>query len=177
MSFSALPRPDRVVTRFVPVDQEHLRDTDLEPISVQGTLALDLRAADAPPLREIQGTAWSAHGDPTELRAWAGRFAQTVLEALCLERPVTQLLRWTTPHVYRHLERHIAARREAMRSMPRIGRRNAGARATVRSVHICQTRADAVEVSVHVVVGARSRAMAVRLERRSGQWLCTALEL
>ncbi|MFT4009506.1 MAG: Rv3235 family protein [Nocardioidaceae bacterium] len=177
MSFPAQRRPDGIVTRFVPIEAERLSDADLEPRAVQGTLALDLHAADAPPLRTLPGAAWTEQGDPEELRTWAGRFAQTVLEALNCDRPVTQLLRWTTPHIYRQLERRIAARQKAVRSVPRIGQRHPVVRATVRSVHVCQPGPDAVEVGVHIQTGDRSRAMAARLERRGGQWLCTALEL
>lgn len=86
------------------------------------------------------------------------------------QRPVAQLVRWTAPALFRDLERRTRlvqqARGPAARSV----------RPQVRSVHVCRPDTQVAEVSVHVREGARSRALALRLERRHGRWLCTVLE-
>jgi hypothetical protein len=50
-------------------------------------------------------------------------------------------------------------------------------RAHVASVHVFRPATDSAEVSVHVRHGHRSRAIAARLERREGRWMCVALQL
>lgn len=104
-----------------------------------------------------------------ELKAWAGRLAQALVEAVAGRRPVPQLLRWTTPEVYADVERRAAAVARA------AGGRARSVRPQVRSVHLCRPTPDAAEVSVHLSHGPRSRALALRLERVRGRWQCAAL--
>jgi hypothetical protein len=104
-----------------------------------------------------------------ELRAWAARLAQAVVEAVGGRRPTSQLVRWTAPDVYRDLQRRASLVRRAAgphRALP----------PQVRSVHVCRPSPGTAEVSVHVRHGHRSRALALRLERRGDRWLCTVLE-
>jgi hypothetical protein len=95
------------------------------------------------------------------------------VEVLGGDRPVSQLLRWTTKRVYHDLDRRVrilgrtAAAPQRVRTL----------RPQVRSVHVYQPAPDAAEVSVHVGHGHRSRAIAARLEHRDGRWRCAALEL
>ncbi len=153
--------------------------------AVQGTLALDLAldlAPDlalvppAPPLPAPVGPdlhLLAAEGDDRALRGWAATFAQATVEVLGGDRPVSQLLRWTSPRVYQDLERRVrllaraAAAPDRMRTI----------RPQVRSVHLCRPAAGRVEVSVHVRYGQRSRAIAARAELRRGRWTCVALEI
>jgi hypothetical protein len=142
--------------------------------SVQGTLALDLGLVPAAPatpdLRVVPGEPAPAQH---ELRAWAARFAQATVEVLGGDRPVSQLLRWTTKRVYLDLDRRV---RILGRTAP-APQRVRTLRPQVQSVHVYQPAPDAAEVSVHVRHGHRSRALAARLEHREGRWRCAALEL
>ena len=97
--------------------------------------------------------------------------AATTLEVLTGCRPVSQLLRWTTPEVHGAL----SARATAAARRRRPG--TAVARTSVRRVSTCAPRDGVVEAAVVVTVGPRVRAMAVRLEGLDGRWRVTALEL
>jgi hypothetical protein len=105
-----------------------------------------------------------------EVRAWAAQFAQAAVEVAGGERPVVQLLRWTGERVYADLERRAAL---VSRTRGTAARR---IRPQVRSVHACRPTPDSAEVSVHVRHGQRSRALALRLERRRGRWQCVVLQ-
>ncbi len=148
------------------------------PLAVQGTLALDLaslpaRSDDGPPRTpELDPDRRSRveHLRDAEVRSWAARFAQAVTESVCGLRPTTQLVRWTTHEVFRDLDRRAQLVRRA------AGPAHRPVRPQVRSVHVCRPREDAAEVSVHVRHGHRSRALAMRLERRDDRWVCSALE-
>ena len=166
------PRRDlATVTRLVPPGDE--RET-VPVAEVQGSLALAVMPSGAvptaPELRVIDGTGSREH---REVQAWAARFAQATVEVLGGDRPLAQLLRWTTARVYQDLDRRV---RILGRTAPAPQRRRT-IRPQVRSVHVCQPRPGAAEVSVHVQHGHRSRAIAARLERRKDRWTCVALQL
>jgi hypothetical protein len=159
------------VTRLAPAGTER----EVVPVAaVQGSLALDLdrrRAAlAAPELRVIEGGGSREH---REVQAWAARFAQATVEVVGGDRPVAQLLRWTTARVYQDLDRRV---RILGRTAP-APQRLRTIRPQVRSVHVFQPGPGSAEVSVHVRHGHRSRAIAARLERRNGRWTCVALQL
>jgi hypothetical protein len=140
---------------------------------VQGTLALDLRGGrpGLPETPELDppGPARVTHVADSEVRAWAARMAQAVVEAVAGQRPVSQLVRWMSPSVYRDLERRVQLVRRAAEGARTV-------RPQVRSIHVCRPTAVAAEVSVHVRHGGRSRAVAMRMERRGERWQCTVLE-
>jgi len=142
---------------------------------VQGTLALDFGDRPTPPpardLRVVDDAGATVISDE-QVRAWAARFAQASVEVIGGDRPVSQLVRWTTPQVYRDLER----RAQILSRTSPAPRRRLTVRPQVRSVHVCRPTPDTAEVSVHVRYGPRSRAIAVRLEHRDGRWACTALQ-
>jgi hypothetical protein len=148
------------------------------PLAVQGTLALDLGSlagpADHGPPRtpELDPTRQSRPQQPedAEVRGWAARFAQAVTEAVTGLRPTTQLVRWTSQEVFRDLDRRAQLVRRA------AGPTSRSVRPQVRSVHVCRPVDGTAEVSVHLRHGHRSRALALRLERRDDRWVCTALE-
>lgn len=149
-----------------------------EPIaSVQGTLALDLGRApdevlDPPPLAAVLRL------EPRErkrLEAWAFRFTQAAVEIAGGDRPVTQLLRWVTPDVYEDLARRGTLVRAAAFRDGSTGRIQQ-VRPQVESVHTCWIDHEIAEVSARVRYGRRSRAVAVRFERRADRWQATALE-
>jgi len=159
------------VTQLVPPGNRR------EPVpvaTVQGTLALDLGALPpsprTPDLHVVPGNGSPEH---REVQAWAARFAQATVEVLGGDRPLAQLLRWTSARVYADLERRV---RILGRAAPAPQRRRT-VRPQVRSVHVFRPGPDSAEVSVHVRHGHRSRALAARLERREGRWRCVALQL
>lgn len=154
-----------------------------EPVpvaAVQGTLALDLYGwRSMPETPELQPAARprlnlvEGGGSDTTLHPWAARFAQAVVEVLGGDRPLSQLVRWTSDRVYAELGRRV---RILGRSSP-AHQRLRTVRPQVRSVHVFQPTADTAEVSVHVRHGHRSRALAARLEHDERGWRCTVLQL
>ncbi len=159
------------VTRLTPSGDE--RET-VPVAAVEGALALDLgpvhTAPVTPELRVLQGSGSREH---REVQAWAARFAQATVEVLGGDRPLAQLLRWTTARVYQDLDRRV---RILARTAP-APQRLRTIRPQVRSVHVFQPEPGTAEVSVHVRHGQRSRAIAARLERRHDRWTCVALQL
>lgn len=142
--------------------------------SVQGTLALDLEPRREPPhLAEVIPLERPVDHD---IGAWARRYAQAVVEIVGGDRPVTQLLRWSSREVYEDLARRALLVARAGQHLPGQGRVQP-VRPRVLGVHPCFVSRDAVEVSMHVRYGERSRALAGRFERtRDQRWSCTALE-
>jgi hypothetical protein len=137
--------------------------------TVQGTLALAyesaVRSTQAPGLQVLPGAR-------EELEAFAHRFVSAVVEVVGGDRGPSQLLRWTTESVYADLQQRAAL---LARTTP-ADRRVRRLRSQVRSVHVFCPSAEAAEISVHVRRGERSRAIAARIELRSGRWCCTALQ-
>jgi hypothetical protein len=99
------------------------------------------------------------------LRRWSGQFTQAVVEVLAGDRPLSQLVRWTTSGVFDDL----AGRIDAAPSEP--------ARGVVRSLHVSEPADGIAEVAASVRRGPRCTALALRLEGLDGRWQCTALEL
>jgi hypothetical protein len=99
------------------------------------------------------------------LRRWSGQFAQAVVEVLAGDRPLSQLVRWTTSGVFDDLAGRIdASPTEA-------------ARGVVRSLHVSEPADGVAEVAASVRRGPRCTALAIRLEGLDGRWQCTALEV
>lgn len=138
---------------------------------VQGTLALSLADPDA----DVPPDPVHAVADRSQVDSWAGRFAQAATEIAGGNRPVTQLLRHTTPGVYADLARRAQLVASAVGVPTGQGLLQA-VRPVVESVHTCWVGAGVVEASARVRYGARSRAVAFRLEHRQGRWITTALE-
>lgn len=150
--------------------------------SVQGTLALDLQPRFDPPEPAV-GPGPHPIADVIAidgrqrrgLEQWAGRYVQAAVEIVGGDRPVTQLLRWSSRRVYEDLDRRAQL-------VARAGRHQAGqgrvqpVRPRVVGVHTCFLSREKVEVSAHVRYGERSRAVAARFVRRDERWTCTALE-
>lgn len=102
----------------------------------------------------------------------AHHFVQAVVEIVEGDRSPTQLLAWTAPRVYEDLVRRIRLRARRQRRLPPQPR----PRTRVVSIRVCQPRAGVAEVAARVEHGARSHALAVRLEANGQRWICTALE-
>jgi hypothetical protein len=146
------------------------RPLERVPIAqAQAALALDIDSDRAPTTRPSLRI---VTGVDRELDAFAARFAQAVVDVIGGDRGVHQLMRWTTQCVYADLTHRSHALQSAMPSDQRRRR----IRATVRSVHLFRPDTDAAELSIHVRHGARSRAIAARIERIEGRWRCTVLD-
>ncbi len=144
--------------------------------SVQGTLALDL--GHGPEETWEPPVSPSLALEPSErqrLESWAHRYTQAAVEIAGGDRPVSQLVRWTLPTVYEDLARRAQLVRAAALREPTTARLQQ-VRPQVESVHTCWVDDDAAEVSARVRYGRRSRAVALRFERRSERWQVTALE-
>lgn len=110
--------------------------------------------------------------------SWPSQFAQVLSEALAGSRPASQLTPWTTDQ----------ARKRISQLGPMLARPAAAHGPRVRRVIVTSPVQDVLEMTVIVDIGARARAIAVRLERppdpnaRRFQpapgtaWLCTAIE-
>jgi hypothetical protein len=149
--------------------------------SVQGTLALDLTPRQDPP--EVDLLAPRPASDVVdiggaarcEFERFSGRIVQAVVEIVGGDRPVSQVLRWTSPSVYQDLGRRAQLVARAVGRRPGQGGIQ-GTRPQVVAVHTCFVAAEVAEVSAHVRYGRRSRAVAARFELRRDRWMCTALE-
>jgi Family of unknown function (DUF6459) len=89
-----------------------------------------------------------------------------VLEVLSGRRPMVQLTRHVSPAVQRGLARAGGSQPLKSPTAP-----------TLHSLHLSEPAAGVCEMSAIVVVGARYRAVAARLEWRIDHWRCTALQV
>lgn len=130
-------------------------------------LACGLPAVPAAPVRPspVEQLAGATTPDPA---GQAARLAQGVLEVLAGDRPLAQLLPWTTRQVHTDLARYLVA----------LGRHAAPdrRRVTIWRIRISRPADDVAEVCVIVRTMHRGHALALRLEYRAGRWLCSALE-
>lgn len=111
--------------------------------------------------REEETSAVAAPSDPMTVGAgigrsesageWPQQFARLVAEALAGARPVRQLLPWTSERARRHLRM----------LMPLF---SGGQRPRVLRVIATRPTREVVEMTVIVIVGTRTRALAIRLE-------------
>lgn len=154
--------------------------------SVQGTLALDLQPRQDPPppprpsLRVADaplGADLVAIADPLrrDLERWAGRYVQAVVEIVGGDRPVSQLLRWSSREVFENLDRRARLVARAGHHQPGTSRVQP-VRPRVLGVHASFVSGRAAEVSAHVRYGERSRALALRFELHHQGWRCTAVD-
>jgi hypothetical protein len=152
--------------------------------SVQGTLALDLDARRDPPAARPEDAPEAGPGGDVvpidvrrrrEVEQWAWRYAQAAVEIVGGDRPVSQLLRWSTQTVYDDLARRALLVARAGGHRPAQGRVQP-VRPVVVSVRTCFVHPDTAEVGVHLRYGGRSRALAARFELLDGRWQCSALD-
>ena len=149
--------------------------------SVQGTLALDLGPRLEPPdPLPRPGGARLDHVDVDlvqrrRFERHAARIGAAVVEIVGGARPVSQLLRWTTPEVYEDLARRAHLVAASVGQQPGQARLQA-VRPHLVAAHSSFVSEHAVEVSLHVRYGARSRAVAARFELIRDRWQVCALE-
>jgi Family of unknown function (DUF6459) len=176
--------------------------TDRSSTSSDGADVLELPLAPATPISSVQGTLALELGPRVELpetdgtrsrdgvgvdvvgvdlvrrrrfEQHAARIGAAVVEIVGGDRPVSQVLRWTSPEVYHDLARraHLVA--------AAVGRRpGSGGIQSVRpqlvAAHTSFVSERCAEVSLHVRYGQRSRAVAARFELIRDRWQVTALE-
>lgn len=171
----AAPAQWATVTRLGPTGEQGPVPV-APPATVDGSLALKtpvgvLPTHGVPQTPELRLVTGGGSGEDVQL--WAARFAQAVVEVLGGDRPLPQLVRWTSQRVYLELERRMSI----LARTSDAGRRKRTVRPQVRSVHVFHPTPESAEVSVHVRHGQRSRAIAARLELTRGRWQCTVLQL
>lgn len=162
------------------------RPADLAAMSLQGTLALDLEPDLGPPwpASEASNTVTAGADVVTvppgvrhDLHRWVVTFAQSCVEVIGGDRPVSQLLRWTTPEIHHELAyRAGVVARAGVHSAGRGRGRRPSVRPQVQTAHTCFLTEGVVEFCTRVKYGERNRCLAGRLEVVSGRWQCTALE-
>jgi hypothetical protein len=150
--------------------------------TVQGTLALELGPhLDVPEPDALQQPGAGLDVVRVDLvrrrrfEQHAARIGTALVEIVGGDRPVAQVLRWTTPEVYQDLTRraHLVART--------VGRSpGSGGIQSVRpqlvAAHTSFVTERCAEVSLHVRYGQRSRAVAARFELIRDRWQVSALE-
>jgi hypothetical protein len=183
-----LPAPDSAP----PYDDEIARPRDTtwpsarSSTAIQGTLALaftlpsGLPVVPEPPRRlrltgpDLTRPASAEVGLPDPAR-WAALVVQAVMEVVSGDRPITQLVRWTSPEVYEQLSWRRRQRAAGPNRRPDAG--SSPRRALVVSVHVCQPNDQVAEACATVRRDGRVTAIALRLEVERESWRCTALQL
>ena len=114
---------------------------------------------------------WAAKQRPglPDAREWSTTLALALTQSLLGQRSVSQANRWVVDEVL------VAIGMYQRRSLAPHGR--IAIPTAVRSVRVQHPDPQVAEVAVHVAIGKRSAAMALRLEALGDRWLCTALEL
>jgi hypothetical protein len=140
----------------------------------QGALALSYPAPTGLPVEpRAPRLAVVRDGDeqlPGSPEAWTVTFLHAVIEVIACDRPLAQLVRWTSRAVYADIarKRGLVARHRSMTSLRPSRQRLA----TVRVSHPNEVSA---EVAARLTVGTRSRALAARFDYQNDRWVCTAL--
>ncbi|MGC4111243.1 MAG: Rv3235 family protein [Nocardioides sp.] len=177
MTLAAVPDPeDAQVMRLLPGPRVPLA-------SVQGALALDLGPREDVPDPDPEAFVRAAGSDLVRVdlvsrrrfEEHAQRIGSAVVEIVGGDRPVSQLLRWTSSEVYQDLARraHLVAaaggRRPGSGGIQSVRPQLVGMRASFLT-------GSCAEVCLRVRYGPRSRAVAARFELLRGRWQVTALE-
>ena len=111
---------------------------------------------------------------------WPARFARMLTEALAGSRPARQILPWTSKRAQSQFDR-------LLRGFRLGGAGSAAGQSRVLRVLTTRPAQDVIEMSVIAGFGPRTRALALRLERASGEhpeacdnasggWVCTDIE-
>ena len=111
-----------------------------------------------------------------DLQRWIVTFSQACVEVVGGDRPVSQLVRWSTPAVHSELSYRAGVVSRAGVHASGLGRgRRPTVRPQVQTVHSCHVDESTVEFCVRVKYGERNRCLAGRLDLIAGRWQCTAL--
>ncbi|HEY2947053.1 MAG TPA: Rv3235 family protein [Micromonosporaceae bacterium] len=113
---------------------------------------------------------------PPEHRVAAKRFVAVGLEVLNGYRPAGQLRPFCAPADAGTVVELFVTRAAADRCAGPAARRS-GTRLRLRLLRVCEPRSGVAEAAAVFDAGDRCWAMAFRLERRRGSWLCTAVAM
>ncbi|WP_109510328.1 Rv3235 family protein [Nocardioides speluncae] len=147
---------------------------------VQGTLALEMLPQVDPPEGGPIAPVTDIGEVPARVRREFERQAwhqiQRTTEVICGDRPVTQLVRWTSKPVYDQINHRaqVVARAGAHEAGFGRGRRPV-VTPKVQSIHTCFVTPAIAEVSLRIRYGARSRCIAARFELTNNSWVCTEM--
>lgn len=103
--------------------------------------------------------------------AWAATFIQAVVEVIASDRPLTQLVRWTNRAVYADI-----AKRQKVVARHKGSTRLRPSRQQVATVRVSRPAPGCAEIAARITIGARSRAVAARLDYLQDRWLCTDIQ-
>jgi hypothetical protein len=138
-----------------PMPCSHCGGTGLAPV----TAVVHAPVAQPAPLEYVAGLP-----DAGPVRLLVGQALRVLFEAIDGLRPIEQMAKIATVPVVRHVRAARACQR--------------GGRVTqLRSVRICRPTENVAEVAAVVGFDGRVRAVAVRFERTSAGWCCTALSI
>jgi Family of unknown function (DUF6459) len=130
-------------------------------------------AAPPPPARPrwVEDQAWRRPAAPptSEARLAAHRYLAICLEVVGGFRPATHLRVLTAVGAFERITGQLAR-------LPR-GARETGGRVVLRHLVLCEPIAGVAEVAAVVGRAGQVWAMALRLERHHGVWLCSHLEV
>ncbi|UYM04051.1 Rv3235 family protein [Solicola gregarius] len=107
----------------------------------------------------------------TQMEARSRRIVQALVEIIDGARPASQMLRLATESVYGDL----VDRLESLGGASAHGAPAGPLSTRVASVHVEQPADACAEISARIVQGNRSRALALRLDRVDGRWMCSAM--
>lgn len=137
----------------------------------------------APPPAPVPRRRTAVTGASAEAKAAVRRFVSTCVEVLNGYRPAAHLRRLSQPReaatvVAQGLAgaRRVTEARQA-RTGGRAPRPRRPAPAAVVRLRLCEPREGAVEAAAILLIGDRTHAMALRLERHDTTWQATALRL
>lgn len=116
----------------------------------------------------------TSRADLCDPRPWATRLSRGIAEVLSGARGARQLSSWFTEDALAVLLGSTRRQRGRSRHSASVG---AGPRVLVRSVRTCEPADGTCEISIHLRVGDRGRAVAMRAEGRDGRWICTMLQI
>ncbi|MFI7541708.1 Rv3235 family protein [Actinoplanes sp. NPDC049599] len=119
-------------------------------------------------------------GASTEARLAVRRFVSTCIEVLNGYRPAAHLRRLSQPReAATVVAQGVAGARRVTeaRQTRATGRSSRQRPAAVVRLQLCEPREGAVEAAAVVVVGDKTHAMVIRLERQNESWLATTFRL
>jgi len=137
--------------------------------------------APAPGTPPVAVDEWEPPDDPAppvasigEAKALAMNLARCVVEILAGTREIDQIARWLSSDVYTHLLKRVVISARA-----RTARGESAGRLTftMGSTVLCEPTPGVVEAVVIVHGRARSRAVAIRLERLETRWRASAVHV
>jgi Family of unknown function (DUF6459) len=113
-----------------------------------------------------------------ESRIAAQRFVSACVEALNGFRPVAHLRPLVAPLDFGKVCDQLTRRAVRVRmAPPRGSRRQRPSQVALRRMRVCEPCSGVAEAAAVISHGDGAWAMAVRLERRRGHWLCTLLQV